>query len=320
MVPCVYSAPLSITVLGPERPSPVLPAVLDRLGVKGSVALVSAGWRFDEARDEPLREAIGRPVENLALYERFRVLEREVPDLAGAYTGKQQALRTAKAQYRAAILHAHHACVELWESRRDPACPWFNEAVRHLQSVDALFLAEAEALHARFGGLERPLEAPMVREQLEQIDAQLDRCEAVLIAGGHVGVLRNRLAFYHLHERFAGKHVIAWSAGAMCLTDRILLFHDGTTYGGGTAEFLDRGLGLVRGVVYLPHARQRLDLDNATHVSVLARRLAPARTIGLQNGGILIDGQHASGTEEALLSLRADGRVMTMQEEALCSS
>jgi hypothetical protein len=298
----------------------VLPAVLDRLGIRGPVALVSAGWRFDEARDEPLREALGRPVHNLALYERFRVLERELPELAGAYSAKQQSLRAAKAQYRNAIVHAHHACAELWESRKDPACPWFNEAVRHLQSVDALFLSEAERMHGTFGGDERPLEDPRVRAQLDEIDAQLAGCEAVLIAGGHVGVLRNRLAFYHLGERLGGKHVIAWSAGAMCLTERILLFHDGTTFGGGTAEFLDRGLGLVKGVVYLPHARQRLDLDNATHVSVLARRLAPARAIGLQNGGVLIDGRHASGAEDATIVLREDGRVLTLKEEAACSS
>lgn len=316
----MYSSPLSITVLGPERPSPILPDVLQRLGIRGPVALVSAGWRFDEARDEPLREALGRPVHNLALYERFRELEREMPELSGAYSTKQQALRAAKAQYRNAIVHAHHACAELWEARKDPDCPWFNEAVRHLQSVDALFLSEADRLHATFGGDERPLEEPRVRAQLDAIDAQLAECEAVLIAGGHVGVLRNRLAFYHLGERLAGKHVIAWSAGAMCLTDRILLFHDGTTFGGGTAELLDRGLGLVGGVVYLPHARERLDLENATHVTVLSRRLAPARAIGLQNGGLLIDGRHGAGVEDATFVLRDDGRVLNLREEAACSS
>ncbi len=307
-------------MLGPERPAPVLPAVLDRLGVRGPVALVSAGWRFDEARDEPLREALGRPVRNLALYERFRMLEREVPDLSGAYSAKQSALRAAKAQYRNAIVHAHHASAELWEARRDPACPWFRESVRHLQAVDALFLAEADRLHADFGGDERPLEDPRVRAQLAEIDAELAECEAVLIAGGHVGVLRNRLAFYHLGERLAGKHVVAWSAGAMCLTERILLFHDGTTFGGGTAEFLDRGLGVVKDVVYLPHARQRLELDNPTLVGLLARRLEPARAIGLQNGGVLVDGRHGTGAEDASFVLRADGTVRTLREEAACSS
>ena len=39
--------------------------------------------------------------------------------------------------------------------------------------------------------------------------------------------------------------VVAWSAGAMVLTERVVLFHDDPPHGAGIAEVLDVGLGLV---------------------------------------------------------------------------
>ncbi len=314
------TAPLSITVLGPERPAPALPAVLAGLGVSGPVALVTAGWRFDEARDEPLREALARPVENLALYQRFRLLERDMQALAAAYSAKQRALQVVKERYRIAITHAHRACRALLPA--DPTAasdPWLDGALRHLREVDAEFLREADVLHARFGDVCRPAEEARVRRQLAQIDDQLSRCAVVLIAGGHVGVLRNRLAFYDLRPRLAGKHVIAWSGGAMCLTERVLLFHDHTSFGDGTAELLDRGLGLLSDVVYLPHARQRLDLENVANVAVLARRLAPAAAIGLDNGAVLRGGRSCASRAGSAYRLGADGAVSPLPEAAECS-
>ena len=50
--------------------------------------------------------------------------------------------------------------------------------------------------------------------------------------------------------------VVAWSAGAMALTDRVLLFHDRTANGPSHAEFADVGLGWIPGAVLLPHARR----------------------------------------------------------------
>ena len=50
--------------------------------------------------------------------------------------------------------------------------------------------------------------------------------------------------------------VIAWSAGAMALTDRIVLFHDRAPQGPGHPELYGRGLSVLSGVVALPHARR----------------------------------------------------------------
>ena len=70
--------------------------------------------------------------------------------------------------------------------------------------------------------------------------------------------------------------VAAWSAGAMAIAERVVLFHDHPPQGAGNAEVFEAGLGLVRGAVFLPHAATRLALDDVGRVALLARRLPPA--------------------------------------------
>ena len=293
----------------------MLPQVCAQLGVRGPVALVTAGWRHDEPRDEPLREALSSEVRNLRLYAAFRVLEREAHELVAAYTLKQSMLRRVKERYRAALVPAIAACRELYTRRRDPGCVWFKQAIRNIQSVDALFLAEADRLHAEYHAAHPPLGNARVRVERARIEAALDGTDAVLLAGGHVGVLRNRLQFFGFEDLLPGRTIIAWSAGAMALTDRVYLFHDHTTYGVGLAEVLDRGLGLLPGVVFLPHARQRLDLGDPENIAILARRLGPAVAVGLQNGATLSGPRLTStGAPDAALLLGADGSVRPLRE------
>jgi hypothetical protein len=89
----------------------------------------------------------------------------------------------------------------------------------------------------------------------------------------------------------------------------VLLFHDQTTFGVGIAEMLDHGLGLLPGLVFLPHARERLDLGATRNVAILARRLAPARAIGLQNGAVLERGvsPRVEGRADTAFELGIDG-------------
>ncbi len=67
----------------------------------------------------------------------------------------------------------------------------------------------------------------------------------MLIAGGHVAVLLNRMRLFRLGEELAKKPLIAWSAGAMALSERIVLFHHHAPQGRRDAELLDAGLGIV---------------------------------------------------------------------------
>jgi hypothetical protein len=99
-----------------------------------------------------------------------------------------------------------------------------------------------------------------------------------------VGVLAEVLHLFNVAAALNGAPVIAWSAGAMALTDRIVLFHDRAPQGPGHAEVYGSGLSLLRDVVLLPHARARLLLDDAPRMAVFARRFAPARCVPLEAG------------------------------------
>jgi hypothetical protein len=105
--------------------------------------------------------------------------------------------------------------------------------------------------------------------------------------------------------------VIAWSAGAMALAERIVLFHDRSAHGPGHPEVYTSGLSLVRGMVPLPHARARLLLDDAPRMAVFARRFAPARCVLLENGTRLDidDGNWPPATRV----LTEDGHVTTLE-------
>ena len=96
--------------------------------------------------------------------------------------------------------------------------------------------------------------------------------------------------------------VVAWSAGAMALTERVVLFHDFVPHGVAQTEVYGAGIGVVPGVVVLPHARRRLRVGDPIRMSVLARRFAPARCL------VLDDVTRVTLTEDR--GLPADARVL----------
>jgi hypothetical protein len=128
------------------------------------------------------------------------------------------------------------------------------------------------------------------------VAAMLRDSSALVVAGGHVGVLADVLHLFNV-AAFVGSTVIAWSAGAMALTDRIVLFHDRAPQGPGHPEVYGSGLSLLRDVVLLPHARARLLLDDGPRMTVLARRFGPARCVPLEAGNRIdvVDGTWPAG-------------------------
>ena len=287
------TAPLLL--LGPQRPEPNLPEALATLPGGGSVVAITAGWRHDEGETEALFTDLGGAAVHLPLYAWFEEIQGAAPELARVYRARQAHIGRIKELYQQRLKPAMDTVRAMAAAaREEPAVaePELEDALAAVRSLDAHFLARADAVHARFEDRLRALVTPLVAQRRAEAASAVAGARAVMIAGGHVAVLRNRLIFFDLDRALPaaqarGVPIVAWSAGAMALSERIVLFYDDPPDGSADPEVFDRGLGLARGLVLLPHARRRLRLGDAERVSLLARRFAPHPCVGLENGAWL---------------------------------
>jgi hypothetical protein len=154
-------------------------------------------------------------------------------------------------------------------------------------------------------------ERPSVERNREELADVLATVGALLISGGHVGTLLNRLRLFDVLGLAPSQPVVAWSGGAMVMAERLVLFHDSPPQGPGNPEVYAPGLGLVKGILPLPHASNRLRLDDPGRVALFARRFAPDICATLDDGARL---DNADGIADWRLSggalvLQSDGRV-----------
>ncbi len=256
------------------------------------MVVLAAGWQQDEGEEEVLRRHLGPEASVLPLYGWFEVVMREVPDLRAAYRARQDALIRLRALHRIRLSGALQVVRELLTDAEDPAGQHaLTLAKAHVRELDAELMQACADIHAEHG---RPWrEEPIVQRLQERAREILEGARAIVLTGGNVAVLQNRMDFFDVGSaivarRASGTPVIAWSAGAMVLTEKIVLFYDDPPEGEPQfPEILEGGFGLVRELVLLPHARQRLRLDDASRVGILADRFAPATCLGLENGAWL---------------------------------
>jgi hypothetical protein len=285
----------SIILLGPQRPNQNLTEVLATVPGEGPVVAITAGWRHDEGEIEALQRAIGPTALHLPIYRWFDEILAEVPALAEGWRQRQAKIMELKALHRLRLHPAIEALRDVMgrlAAGSEIARPQFQWSLDHLRELDQQLLDHAAVIARQHPEVLRPWEHPAVAAVHQRVADSFAGARAILVAGGHVAVLRNRLEFFGVHNLLAqavarGTTAIAWSAGAMCLTERIVLFYDDPPDGEGNPELLDRGFEMVGSLVLFPHCRERLDLLDARRVSLLATRFAPDACIGLENGAWL---------------------------------
>ncbi|MEO5617991.1 MAG: Type 1 glutamine amidotransferase-like domain-containing protein [Candidatus Eisenbacteria bacterium] len=279
-----------VALLGPQRFEPTLGRVMDSLGMNGRIAAITAGWQEREREDQELHDHLDERTVNLELYARAERVAAGDPELAAAHRERQQRLKRLQRLYRMRLEHGMAACAALArEPAGDPdARGELGEAIELVRALDEAHLARIREIHAAFEARWNSDERDAVRREREEIAKVLDDSTAVAIAGGHVAVLLNRLRQFGIASLLGGRAVFAWSAGAMAISERVVLFHDMPMHGAGWPEVLDEGLAVVKGVVPLPHAHRRLKLDDDVRVSLMARRFAPAMCAALDDGASLV--------------------------------
>ena len=261
-----------VVLLGPQRWEPTVGEVVADIGLRGPFALITAGWQEREPEDEELRAAIGGEAVNLGLYQLAERITARDPELELALKERQNKLRELQDLYRLRLAAATTAARKLLAMKGDEALigPERESALEALRSLDRHHLARVTKIQQDYDERIRLPEREALARQREKLAQQIHDAEAVLIAGGHVAVLLNRMRFFGLEPVLHQKPVIAWAAGAMVVAERIVLFHDSPPQGPGNAEVLDRGFGLCHGVLPLPHASGRLRLDDPARVALFA--------------------------------------------------
>ena len=318
---------MRIILLGPQR-RPTVDAAVRLLATlreptdrpaDGPVATVSAGWQEREADDGELSRVLGGRDVNLRLYQRWLDVQERDPEYVAAERRLSAALAEMADLYLLRLDHALQAVYAL--QRREAGDRLRSEAVAEalgaVGDVDAAHLRRVNEARLEFFDRLRPHDRPAIAEHRAAVAAVLGSASVLVLAGGHVGVLAEVLHLFNvaaaLNEAAPnGAPVIAWSAGAMALTDRIVLFHDRAPQGPGHPEVWGSGLSVVRDVVLLPHARARLLLDDTPRMAILARRFAPARCVLLEAGTRIepgADGGWPAGTR----IMSEDGHVTSLE-------
>jgi peptidase E len=282
------TAEAQIVLLGPQRHTPTArEALAPLIGPRDPVAVITAGWEHRESEQAELTEHLARPVHNLDLYARMEDVLRRDPELHAALKQRFATLRELQRLYRVRLRFLAPAAEELLrrEGRDDLIEPERKAAFEDLRTLDARHVERVGEIEQAFEQRWQPSRRPAVDQHRGELQKILAHSSAICIAGGHVRVLLVRLRFFDvlgLLERPVP--IVAWSAGAMALAERIVLFHDSPPQGKGYAEVLGPGLGACKGIVPLPHASMRLQLDDPVRVQLLSRRFPEAICAALDPG------------------------------------
>ncbi|GAA2495597.1 Type 1 glutamine amidotransferase-like domain-containing protein [Terrabacter carboxydivorans] len=280
---------MSTTILlGPQRFTTTVGSTVRALGVTGRIAMVNSGWEERESDDAELAGHLdGRGV-NLRLHHRMMdVLSKDehFGAAARAFRDRMDELRIFYGIRLQAAIDAVQAVAH--RTSIHAVGPIAEEsAMEAVREVDRWYVAELDELYRSVRATAPPDESGTIGWHRGEIGAVLDECEAVVIAGGNVRTLLWTLRVFDVELR-PEQSVVAWSAGAMALTDEVVLFHDFAPQGVTAAELHDRGLGRLPGIVALPHAKRRLQLDDHERMSVLARRFAEHRLLLLDDGAVV---------------------------------
>lgn len=314
----------SIHVLGPQGTDSNLTDAVNMFCPQGDIAVISAGWRYDECELQDLQRKLGRKIRHIPLYEWFDALGSIEPELSGLHRIRQRRILDYKKVYQInldAALNSWTDIHKLYRSNPSTYAKDEREACKHVQNVDRNCLKRLTQIKHEFDAILTPWLHDSALPLHEQIIDILDRCTGLIITGGHVAILRNRLAFFGLGELLPsfimeGKHIFAYSAGAMCLTDRIVLFHDNPPWGEGRTEILDTGIGLLPKTVLLPNATKRLNLQDPNRVERFAKRFYPSVSICLESGSHLIfteQGVYDRSAKRSAFQLSIEGTKLALE-------
>lgn len=309
---------MTVTVLlGPVGEGFAVAAELAALGVDGPIALVTAGWEEGERNDAHLDRTLGGGTRNLGLFgRRLDILDSD-PEYAEEMRRVRTLLTHLREVYLVQLRHALRGVEAVRQhdaGARRLAGVLLDEAIETVRALDERHASRLEAVLGEFYIAYPPHQRPAIAGHRDAVASMVADCAAVVIAGGHVGVLTDCLHVCNLGATLGDRPVVAWSSGAMAIAERVMVIDRDP--GGRPDEMLGAGIGVVRGVVPLPAAASRLRIDDRNHLAVLARRLAPRACVLLDEGDRIPFDQHGVANLSTARVVAPDGMVRSAAEAA----
>ncbi len=291
------AAPIRL-LLGPQSPRRNLGEAFANAALpEGPIAVISAGWQEAEGDIGEIADLIERKVEDLHLYRRNDELLSEVPDLAAAMRKRQARLTEQQRMYRERLKQLALAARQTlrFDGDADLVAAEQRHAVAQLRALDRHHLHRCESIWSQFRGVYNAESDARLARHAAEIAAIVERCAAVVITGGNVAVIINRMRLFGVGDLINDCNIVAWSAGAMVLGDRVVLYHERSPEGRRDPEVFGAGCGILPGYVFLPDARHRLRTGDRRRIELFCRRFSPDTSVTLDNG----DELHFRGDEVA---------------------
>lgn len=307
---------MTVILLGSQRYDPTIAEATQSIGLNGRFAVITAGWQEREPEDDELAEQLGPSLVNLRLHRRADDVFQRDPEFAEAYRARQVRYRMIQDFYRIRLEFLQQSA-EVVSHRAAPA-EFLEEELEHsvnmIQVLDQHHQDQCDRIRRTFREEWDPAGRPVIREHRARIAELMANCQGLVIAGGHVASIINRLQLFDIAQLWGDRPVLAWSAGAMVLTEHVVLFHDFPPQGTHTPQILDVGLGLVRNLVVFPNPESRLKTDAKDQMAMYARRFHPKRCLTFPRRSWVVyrDGQlqNPHGVSE----IHADGQIQELEK------
>ena len=283
-------------LLGPQRPVINLGVAVKKAGIpKGPMAVISAGWQEAEGDMDEIHDQVQRPLHDLGIYQKAEQLSAAYPAFAQAYRERQENLKDLQRLYRLRCKQLLTAARQTFKAEAHPLILKAEQrhAMKQVRELDRHHLRSMQRIHEQYDPTFDSLTDGEISAFTTSIAKGLEGCESILLTGGNVMVLLNRINLFDLGELFRQKHLVAWSAGAMVLSDTLVLFHDNTALDRREPEVVSQGCGIIPKYVFLPDAAHRLRQNDIIRSRLMSTRFAPAKCVTLDNGaGMLFETQH----------------------------
>ena len=290
--------------------------------IKAAISQIGIPSRIERGYDEN--------IQNLSIYHEFNRFRRNEPELYRQYHEKQGVIIKAKEFYRrknsdfvrilreqTQFVKDSYAGVGLAQilaydvaARRSGLprmgqgelifhyyCQDIQDTLAKIVDNDNAMVRVCKEVERAFRDRSRVDENPLFITMRDELRRRILSANTILIFGGRVSVLLNRLWFFRLHDVLQealcrGTNFCSVSAGSVVLAQKVILYDD--FWGDRAArprkefEFFDNGLGLVKPVTLFPHCMDRIQTDDPDNLAYLARRFAAGVCVGLNEESFLL--------------------------------